>query len=196
MHPASMLDWVSFRVIQQDSGKQFFMTDPKVSKSVITQLFLGSLYRAVLVFWLKNMWNFAFQSFPIYIHLTKPSPHLQTTWDTNRHHQTPANGIWCQHERPNILSLFGYLGKYIGDAWCQLVSVVVLNCPKIARGGFWEHNIGVYVCLWGLDASRDVYEWLSLVEANALHWKSSKGQNSSLMTLLKHWNTKTAPYQV
>ena len=24
--------------------------------------------------------------------------------------------------------------------------------------------------------SKDVYEWLSLVEANALHWKSSKGK--------------------
>ena len=99
-----------------------------------------------------------------------PSPHLQTTWYTNRHHQAPSDPKGHQqmpfdvnlngHTSSN--SLFWCLGTSVGVAGCQFVSVVVLNCPKITGGGFWEHNNGVCVCLWGLNASKGVYECLGL----------------------------------
>ena len=63
-----------------------FLTDPKISKSAITQWFLGSLYRAVLVFrCFKSVkcWNFAFRSFSNLEHLlhrTRPK-HALTSSD-------------------------------------------------------------------------------------------------------------------
>ena len=83
------------------------------------------------------------------------SPHLQSTWETNRHHQTPKDTKKCHlsgHTSSN--SLFGCLGTPVGVTWCLLVSVVVLNCPEITGVGFWEHNNGVYVCLWCFAASK------------------------------------------
>ena len=44
----------------------------------------------------------------------------------------------------------------VGVVWCLLVSVVVLNCPEIPGGGVLEHMGEVYVCWWGLDASKYV----------------------------------------
>jgi len=50
----------------------FFLTDPKISRSAITQWFLESLYREVLVFWcfkIVRCGNFAFWSFSNKEHL-------------------------------------------------------------------------------------------------------------------------------
>ena len=94
-------------------------------------------------------------SIPLWETPQRPSPHLQSTWETNRHHQTQKDTKkrhLSGHTSSN--SLFGCLGTSVGVAWCLLVSVVVLNCPEITGVGFWEHNNGVYVCLWCLDASK------------------------------------------
>ena len=83
-----------------------------------------------------------------------PSPHLQSIWETNRHHQSTKDTIKLHlsgHTSSN--SLFGCLGASVSVPWCLLVSVVVLNCPEITGVCFWEHNNGAYVCLWCLDAS-------------------------------------------
>ena len=80
---------------------------------------------------------------------------LQSTWETNKHHQTPKDTIkhhLSGHTSSN--SLIWCLGTSVGVAWCLLVSVVVLNCPEITGVGFWEHNNGVYVCLWCIAASK------------------------------------------
>ena len=92
-------------------------------------------------------------------------PHLQTSRNTNRQHETLADTIRHQKTPKNDMRtkdvnlnghtssncLFGCLGTPVGVAWCLLVSVVALNCPEITGGGFWEHNTGVYVSLWGLN---------------------------------------------
>ena len=56
----------------------FLLTDPKLSKSAITQWFLESLNREVLVFWyfkMLSVWNFAFRRFSNIkelLHYTRP----------------------------------------------------------------------------------------------------------------------------
>ena len=45
-----------------------------------------------------------------------------------------------------------------GACWSLMVSAVVLICPEIPGGGVWEHIDEEYVCLWGLDAFKGVYE--------------------------------------
>ena len=102
-----------------------------------------------------------------------------TTWETKRHHQTPKDTIKRQlssHTSSN--SLFGCLGTSVGVAWCLLVSVVVLNCPEITGVGFWEHNNGVYVCLWCLDASKGcLWEFRPCMVKQMLYiGKASKGK--------------------
>ena len=163
----------------------FFLTDPKISKCAITQWFLGSLYRALWIFWcflIKSICctiqGLSTQIHPqkhqslTYIHimfktalrypfekLLRHPPHIsrqhETLTDTKRHQQVPFDVNLNGHTSSN--SLFGCLGRSVGVAGCQFVSVVVLNRPKITGGGFWEHNNGAYVCLWGLNASEGVY---------------------------------------
>ena len=88
----------------------------------------------------------------------------KTVKDVIRHQETPANDIWCQHKQPHILEHpFWVSGNVcwcclvsVGVVWCLLVSVVVLKCPEKPEGGVWEHLSEVYVCLLGLNASRNV----------------------------------------
>ena len=55
----------------------------------------------------------------------------------------------------------------------------------------------VYVCLWGLNASKGVRSVKAVNgAANALFWKSSETQNFTYLKILKHQNTKTALYKL
>ena len=119
-----------------------------------------------------------------------PSPHLQSTWETNRHHQTPKDTKkrhLSGHTTSN--SLFGCLGTSVSVAWCLLVYVVVLNCPEIIGVGFCEHNNVVYVCLWCLDASNGCI-WVfrpSMVRQILYIGKASKGK---ILYTWNFWNIK------
>ena len=78
----------------------------------------------------------------------------KTVKDVIRHQQTKIDvNINCH---TSLNSLFGCLATSVGVVWCLLVSVVVLKCPEIPEGGVWEHLGKVYVCLWGLNASKGV----------------------------------------
>ena len=172
----------------------FLLTDPKISKSAITQWFLESSFREVLVFWcfktvrcvkiclLKlfqyrvfatqyKAWALPYTliriqtlnksisstQIPLEKLLRHPSDicrQHKTVKDVIRHQQTKIDvNINCH---TSLNSLFGCLATSVGVVWCLLVSVVVLKCPEIPEGGVWEHLGKVYVCLWGLNASKGV----------------------------------------
>ena len=55
----------------------------------------------------------------------------KTVKDVIRHHQTPANDIWCQHKPPHILEHPFWVDGNV--CWCCLVSVGVCCCPEVCR---------------------------------------------------------------
>ena len=126
-----------------------------------------------------------------------PSPHLQSTWETNRHHQTPKDTLkrhLSGHTSSNIL--FGCLGTSVDVVFCLLGFLVVLNCPEITGGGVWEHICAV--CLWVMYASQGLYE-SSLNTVQALHGAAkfnieilSERKNFNHLTLLQHPKTETS----
>ena len=178
-------------------SKVIFSDKPIFFKSAITQWLLGSLCRAVLVFWcFKSVKCEEFCLLKLFQYRAFASPYkawtlrntlrctetlhtsinssqtpfeklprhppfisrqYDTLSDTIRHQKTQANAIWCQPERPHILQQPFWVS---GDVFsCRLVSVVVLNCPEITGGGFWEHNDCVYVCLRGWKCLRVYHTW-------------------------------------
>ena len=124
-------------------------------------------------------------------HPTSPDNmrHSQTPSDTKRHLKTPFDVNVNGHTSSN--SLFGCLGVSVGVTWCLLLSVVVLNCPEITGGGFWEYSNGVNVHMFmrfGCD-SRGVYEFFGLV------WWSKRSileklRKAKFYTLEHFWNIK------
>ena len=107
----------------------------------------------------------------------------------------PFNVNMSRHTSLN--NLLGCLGPSLGVCWFLLVSVVVLNCPEIPRGGIvsiWVkcmYVYGVWMCV------RELWSFHALYgAANALYWKCLKRQNSTYLTLLKHQNTKTSLYKL
>ena len=81
-----------------------------------------------------------------------------------------------------------------GDVcWCRFVSVSICCCPEMTGGGFWEHNNGVYVRLWGLDASKGVYEGLGLVcWSKCFILKKLRKAKIHTLDTFEHQNTETA----
>ena len=74
-----------------------------------------------------------------------------------------------------------------GVCWFPLVSVVVLNCPEIPRGGDCEHMGEMCVCLWGLDVCKGVLECSGLVWCSKCSiLENLKRQNSANLKVLKH----------
>ena len=86
-----------------------FLTCPKISKCAITQLFLGSFYRAVSVFWCSNVssvWIFAFRSFFNIKHLlqhTRPKPSY-TPLDASKPHKRTYTPLLCSQKPPQVIS--------------------------------------------------------------------------------------------
>ena len=174
----------------------FFLTDPKNLKSAITQWFLESLYREVLVFWcFKSVRCVEFCLLELFQYRAFPAPYkartLRYTLRRNetihtsiksilirfekllrhplyisRQHKTPTDTSirhsmstrTATHPWTAFLGVWGSLLLSFGVCWSLLVSAVVLICPEIPGGGVWEHIDEEYVCLWGLDASKGVYE--------------------------------------
>ena len=85
-----------------------------------------------------------------------PSSHLQTLTDTSKRHSMSTRNT--AHPWTAFLGVWGSLLVSFGVCWSLMVSVVVLISSEIPGGGVWEHIDEEYVCLWGLDASKGVYE--------------------------------------
>ena len=91
-------------------------------------------------------------------HISSQHEKLRDTIRPQRNHKTPF-------ERPHIFKQPFWVS---GDVcWCLLVSVCICCCTEITGVGFWEHNNGVYVCLWCCYdvwmRLKGVYECLGLV---------------------------------
>ena len=87
----------------------FFLTDPKISRSAITQWFLESLYREVLVFWcfkIVRCVNFAFWSFSDKEHLLHHSRpyHSYTFLDAFKPNKHTYTSLKCSQTPPSGFS--------------------------------------------------------------------------------------------
>ena len=175
----------------------FSLTDPKFLKSAITQWFLESLYREVLVFWcFKSVRCVEFCLLELFQYRAFPAPYkartLRYTLRRNETVHTSINRILIrfekllrhplyisrQHKTPTdtsirhsmstrtathpwtaFLGVWGSLLLSFGVCWSLLVSAVVLICPA---WDIWRRCLKayrwIYVCLWGLNASKGVSE--------------------------------------
>ena len=160
---------------KENVKSNFFLTGPKLSKSAITLWFLGSLYRAVLVFWcFKSVkcWNFAFRSFSNIEqlpHHTRPK-HSYTPLDASKPHKhTYIHTLHCSALRcyaPVISGQFrtttdtnrnqkgclricgrsGWHRMMVADFfWCLMAFVSVSCCMEMWGGYLRSFSKGIWV---------------------------------------------------
>ena len=90
----------------------FFLSDPKIPRSVITQWFLESSYREVLVFWcfkVSGAWSFAFlriSNTELLLLHTRPEHSKTPLHSSKPYKHTYTSPIWSQSPPPLILGQF------------------------------------------------------------------------------------------
>ena len=166
-----------------------FLTGPKISKSVITQWFLGAFIGQFWYFDVSNMWGIL--PFEHLLHYTRPE-HSYTPLDAskprkrtytplallcsqNRHrHQATLTDV-PRHPKRLFENVFRMTSN--GVLWCLLVSVSVSCCLEMWGGclrsfseGIWVLFMDVYKVLVHLRVLMPV--WAFYGEANAVYWES------------------------
>ena len=81
-----------------------FLTGPKISKSAITQWFLGSLYRAVLVFWCFKSVKCVEFCLSKLCYTIQGLKHSYTPLDAFKPHKHTYTPLLCSQKHPPVIS--------------------------------------------------------------------------------------------